>query len=261
MTAKLENAKSLYLSGIRDGHVREAITRFTGERYTQHSTGVNDGVEGFVAFFEPFIERCWARDIRVLRSIEDGRYCFLHVSQSLNDGESRWVTMDLFDTDSKDRIVEHWDVISAWVPDEETRSKCSMVDGPDEITDSHATVENKARVRSFLTEIIQNGKVDRLAEFVDPDRYVDHSPFVAEDFDGLASFLEESRRNLGYTYEFVFRVVGQGNFVASYSKALRSGRESAVFDLFRLDRGLIAEHWDVSEDIGPRSTWGNSGKF
>ena len=61
---QLENAKALYLEGIRDGRARKAVETYTGDRYTQHSTGVADGVEGFVAFFEPFIERNPQRDIR-----------------------------------------------------------------------------------------------------------------------------------------------------------------------------------------------------
>ncbi|MGH8239026.1 MAG: hypothetical protein ACREXP_18680 [Steroidobacteraceae bacterium] len=51
MSQKLESAKSLYLEGIRDGQAREAVTKYTGDRYTQHSAGVRDGVEGFVEFF------------------------------------------------------------------------------------------------------------------------------------------------------------------------------------------------------------------
>lgn len=54
MGQKLENAKALYLEGIRDGNARAAVTKYTGARYTQHSTGVRDGVEGFVEFFEPY---------------------------------------------------------------------------------------------------------------------------------------------------------------------------------------------------------------
>ena len=261
MSAKLDNARGLYLSGIRDGHVREAITRYTGERYTQHSTGVADGREGFIALFEPFLERCPERDIRVLRAIEDGRYCFVHVSQSLNGGESRWVTMDLFDTDADDRIVEHWDVIAPWVRDEDMPAGRSMTGGPSEITDLDATEENKALVRSFLTEVIQNGRTERIGEFVDLAGYVEHSPFVTGAGAELADFLSEARVRHGFTYQFVFRVLGQGNLVASYSKAVRNDRESAVFDLFRLDGGKIVEHWDVSEDISPRETWGNGGKF
>ena len=99
MTNRLENAQNLYLEGIRDGKAREAITQYAGARYTQHSTGVKDGVEGFIEFFEPFIARNPKRDIQIIRGLEDGRYVFLHVYQSLNDGEAQWLTTDFFDTD------------------------------------------------------------------------------------------------------------------------------------------------------------------
>jgi len=94
---KIENAVGLYLEGIRDGNAREAVTKFTGDRYTQHSTGVRDGVEGFVAFFEDFIHRNPVRDIRIARALEDGQYLFVHAYQSLNDGEAEWVTLDFCD--------------------------------------------------------------------------------------------------------------------------------------------------------------------
>ena len=45
MARKLDHAKGLYLEGIRDGNPRDAVTRYTGSRYTQHSTGVRDGVD------------------------------------------------------------------------------------------------------------------------------------------------------------------------------------------------------------------------
>jgi len=100
--------------GYPRAHVREAVTANTGDRYTQHSTGVRDGVEGFVEFFDEFVVRNPKRDIQIVRAIEDGPYVFVHAFQSINGGESQWVTTDLFDTDGNDRIVEHWDVISAF---------------------------------------------------------------------------------------------------------------------------------------------------
>lgn len=112
VSQKLENAKNLYLEGIAQGRVREAIEKYTGTCYTQHSTGVRDGVAGFVEFFEPFLVRYPHRDIRILRSVEEGPCVFLHVYQNLNHGGAEWITMDLFDTDSIDKIVEHWDVIA-----------------------------------------------------------------------------------------------------------------------------------------------------
>ena len=65
MRTALENAKALYLTGIRDGRPREAAERYLGKRYTQHSTGVKDGPEGFIEFFEAFVARNPDREIEI----------------------------------------------------------------------------------------------------------------------------------------------------------------------------------------------------
>ena len=66
---KIANATGLYLEGIRDGNVNQALDQYIGDRYTQHSTGVADGKEGFAEFFAPFLERNPIRDIQVVRAI------------------------------------------------------------------------------------------------------------------------------------------------------------------------------------------------
>src|ERR1700722_505820 len=114
LSAKLTNAIGLYLEGIRDGRAAVALDKYIGEKYTQHSTGVADGKDGFLAFFIPFLAAHPDRDIRVVRAFEDGPYVFVHVHQILDGGATQWVTTDLFDTDANDKIVEHWDVISAF---------------------------------------------------------------------------------------------------------------------------------------------------
>jgi hypothetical protein len=73
MTARLDHARGLYLEGIRYGDVRAALGRRTGDRYTQHSTGVADGSEGFLAFFEPFLARHPQREIELARSGDASR--------------------------------------------------------------------------------------------------------------------------------------------------------------------------------------------
>lgn len=57
MSHQLENAKNLYLRGIRDGKIKEVHENYMGASYTQHSTGVPDEKEGFTAFFEDFFKR------------------------------------------------------------------------------------------------------------------------------------------------------------------------------------------------------------
>ena len=255
MNQKLANATALYMEGIRDGRVREAVEAYTGDRYTQHSTGVADGVEGFVAFFEPFVERTPVRDIRVVRSIVDGSFVFVQVYQDLNNGEGRWITTDLFDTDTNDKIVEHWDVIAA-VTDDSVNGH-TQIDGPIDITDEDKTEENKALVASFVDDVLVNHRVDRIAYYVSPQQYVQHNPMVRDGIEAFREFMAGPGKDM--VYRDVFKIIGQGNFVMVYSH-VSLVEEYAVFDLFRVEDGRIVEHWDNMEPL-PEGPQPNSGKF
>jgi len=255
MSRKLANATALYLEGIRDGSVREAVEAYTGDRYTQHSTGVADGVEGFVEFFEPFVERTPVRDIRVVRSIVDGNFVFVQVYQDLNHGEARWITTDLFDTDENDKIVEHWDVIAA-VGGESVHGH-TQIDGPTEIVDEGKTGANKALVASFVDDVLVNHRLGKIADYVSAQQYVRHNPGVADGIEAFRQFMAGPGQDM--VYRDVVEIIGQGNFVMVYSRVF-FGRELAVFDLFRVDGGKIVEHWYNAEPI-PEGPQPNSGKF
>ncbi len=255
MNQKLQNATNLYMEGIRDGNVRQAVEAYTGDRYTQHSTGVRDGVEGFVEFFEPFVKRNPDRDIRIIRSVVDGNYVFVHAYQNINQGEAKWVTTDLFDTDENDKIVEHWDVIAAF-SDEPSANGHTQMDGATEIEDEDKTEANKALVASFIDDILVNRQLDRIENYVG-DTYIQHNPLVADGRAAIVEFLNGPGADM--VYRNVFKIVGQGNFVVAYSQVFL-GQELAVFDIFRIEDGKIIEHWDNMEPI-PEGPQPNSGKF
>lgn len=259
-TQKTEHAKGLYLEGIRDGNIWEALNAHTGERYTQHSTGVGDGAQGFADFFGPFLERNPIRDIQVVRAIEDGPYVFLHVYQSLNTGESQWVTGDLFDTDADDKVIEHWDVIQEFAS--ETVSGRTMVDGPSEIEDLDKTDANKARIAEFCEVVLVGGNYDRVAEFISTEQYDQHNPQVGDGLDGFGAFAAGlAEQGLSMRYWKVHKLIGQGNFVVTLSHMQMGDNHFCLFDIFRLKDGLIVEHWDVSEKILAPELWNNQGKF
>lgn len=258
MSKKLENATQLYMFGIRDGHPREAVARYTGDRYTQHSTGVRDGAEGFIEFFEPFIQRNPIRDIRIIRSLVDGQYVFVHVYQSLNNGKSEWVTTDFFDTDEDDKIIEHWDVIKAYTPS--TPSGHTSVDGPTEIVDLEQTEANKEIVRQFITEVlIPGGDPTKMDDYISDQQYIQHNAEVPDGLEHFKRLALAEDRPLNY-HEIVL-LVGQGNFVATLCRATFMDQEYAQVDIFRLENRKIIEHWDNAEPVPPREEWANSGKF
>jgi len=63
-------------------------------------------------------------------------------------------------------------------------------------------------------------------------------------------------------YDRVHRVLGEGNFVLVVSEGKLADKHTSFYDLFRLENGKIAEHWDTIETIPPKEQWkNNNGKF
>lgn len=260
MSQKLQNATNLYMEGIRDGNYREAIAKYSGDRYTQHSTGVKDGQEGFIEFFEDFTKRNPVRDIKIIRSWEDGQYVFCQVYQNINNGEAEWVTTDFFDTDSNDKIIEHWDVISAYA--DSTPSGHTTLDGPTEITDLDKTEENKELVRNLIQNaLMPGGDPTKLADYISKEQYIQHNKDVPDGFDTLYKLANTPNRPLNY--EEIVLVVGQGNFVATLCKANWNDenidQDYAQVDIFRIENGKVVEHWDNVEPVPEVHV--NTGKF
>lgn len=255
MSKKMDNALGIYMLGIRDGQPEEAMRRFTGERYTQHSGGVSDQKEGFIAFFNEFLARNPKREIRVLRSIEDGPLVFCHVIQTLNDGAAEWVTMDIFDTDREDRVIEHWDVIEAYQPT--LTSGEDMLAGPTKTCDLDKTEANKAIVKEYVKRVLTAGLYEQLDNYVAAE-IVQRIPNISSGREALRNALIDGSAG---TTEMLAQLMGQGDMVVTLSKVVRDNNDHAVVDLYRVHEGKICEHWATSEEITPRSEWANTGKF
>ncbi|MEM7273814.1 MAG: nuclear transport factor 2 family protein [Actinomycetota bacterium] len=221
---------------------------------------MRDGTEGFLEFFEGFVERNPVRDIEIIRGIEDGDFVFLHVSQVLNGGEARWITADMFETDEADRAIEHWDVIAEMV--DETVSGHSQIDGQTDVVDLHLTDENKAVVAAFVDDVLVNGRGERIADYVSSETYIQHNPLVADGIEGIGAFMAQlAEAGTPMVYKYVHKIIGQGNFVVSYCLAQIGDEDFAVFDIFRLEGGLIVEHWDNMEPLPRGDMLVNQGKF
>lgn len=249
----LENVRRIYMDGIAGGNIREAVMACTGHRYTQHSTGVADGAEGFLAFFEPFLTRNPKREIEIIRIFEEGPWVFCNAYQSLNDGEAQWVTMDMFHTDPDGLILEHWDTIAAYT---DTLSGADMVRGAAEVDVSADTEASKALVLEYTKQVLQGRDMGKLDAFVS-EEMIQRAPTIGAGREGLAQWLASEAG----AYEMLFHMIAQGDFVMTYGKRHAAGKDIAVFDVYRVAGGMIVEHWMNEEEIGPRDAWGNSGKF
>ena len=224
-------------------------------KYIQHNPQTHEGSEGLASLFQRLSKT--SPRVNVVRAFEDGDFVFAHTEY---DFASRRIGFEVFRFEDG-QAVEHWDNIQERQgPNQSGRI---MVDGPIVAVDLELTESNRALVRSFVKVVLVDGHLDRLIEFVDENTYAEHNPRLGDGVTNLQSALEiedESGRRIDY-YR-VHRVLAEGNFVLCVSEGNYGGVHTAFYDLFRLAKGKLVEHWDTKEKIVPRSEWKNdNGKF
>ncbi len=224
-------------------------------KYIQHNPQTQEGSEGLAALFKRI--SLTSPRVNIVRAFEDGDFVFGHTEY---DFASRKIGFEVFRFEDG-QAVEHWDNIQARLgPNQSGRI---MVDGPTEASDLELTESNRALVQQFIEIVVIDGQLDQLQNFVDEDSYFEHNPQLGDGIETLRSALEakdEGRRLIDY--HRLHRILAEGNFVLCVSEGNNDGVHSAFYDLFRVAKGKVVEHWDTTEKIAPRSEWKNeNGKF
>jgi predicted SnoaL-like aldol condensation-catalyzing enzyme len=117
--------------------------------------------------------------------------------------------------------------------------------------DDALTARNKEIVRNFYTTVLIGRDVDAAAKFLRPD-YIQHNAQVPT---GLKGFVDTFRARFvqplppDYKRELL-NVIGDNDMVVTYVRQTWTGKDgqhhqALGFDLFRVQDGKIAEHWDA----------------
>jgi predicted SnoaL-like aldol condensation-catalyzing enzyme len=105
------------------------------------------------------------------------------------------------------------------------------------------------RATAFLRAVASKNP-DLATTYIDPDRYVEHNPLAADGAFGLIEYIAHLRQ--GSDLE-VLRAFEDGRYVVIQSQGGGSGKK-VFFDVFKLDNGLIVEHWAFSAGPVPRTS-------
>ena len=240
------------LKGIETGDP-EAAAVVNESKYIQHNPLTQEGNVGLAELFKRLAQ--FNPHVELVRIFEDGDFVFAHTDYDFNEVE---VGFEVFRFEDG-FAVEHWDNLQT-KPKGPNKSDHTMLDGTTEITDLHKTEENREFIRSFVTEVMMNGRLDQLEQFITTDGYIEHNPELT---DGLPALREElSNADRQRNYEKIHRLPAEGNFVLCVTEGHIGGNHSSFYDLFRIADGKIVEHWDTTETVPPRSDWkNNNGKF
>lgn len=225
-------------------------------KYIQHNLAVGDGLAAFGAVLQA-LPKGSAR-AHTVRAFEDGNFVFTHTDYNFFGPK---IGFDIFRFEDN-KIVEHWDNLQE-TPQHPNPSGHTMIDGSNTATDLDKTATNKALIRSFVEDILVGGKMEKLASYFDGDNYIQHNPQVADQVSGLGAALQAmAKHGISFKYDHVHMVLGEGSFVLAVSEGSFAGQHTSFYDLFRIQNGKIAEHWDTIETIPPKDQWENgNGKF
>ena len=233
------------------------------EDYIQHNLAYGTGRDAFISSVEYLASADEKTTVENIRAFEDGDKVFLQTVYNFA-GAGEQIAFDIFRFDNEGKIAEHWDNLAAKA--EPNPSGHTQIDGTMEVTDLDKTEENRKLVEDFLYDVMQGNNLDKTPDYFDGDTYIQHNTGIADGVSGLnealAALAALAEQNIQMTYTTTHQVLAQGNFVLAVSEGTFGDKPTAYYDLWRVENGKIAEHWDVMETIADKSTWQKqNGKF
>lgn len=239
-----------------------AVDTYFTEGYIQHNPMVPSGSAPIKAFLSKLAET-EAPDLppnQTHRILAEGDLVATH-STLFGFGPEPLVAFDIFRIEDG-KIAEHWDNL---VPLRDTPNPAgrTQVDGATEIMDLDRTEANKTLVTDLVQKMFIDGEKLDITQYISPMTYLQHNPDAGDGLQGLQALMQaNAAKGMSMTYSALKIVVAEGNFVLTASEGALGDVPTAFYDLWRVEDGLIVEHWDV---IAPIQTTdlpdGYPGKF
>lgn len=252
--------KTLVLINTFANGNKEEAASLLAEGYIQHNLSYGTGRDAFVGSIEYLASAPIRTTVNNIRAFEDGDKVFLQTVYNFA-GAGEQVGFDIFRFDKDGKIAEHWDNLTAKAaPNPSGRTQ---IDGTTEVKDLYKTEENRKLVENFLVDVMQGKHPEKTPEYFDGNTYIQHNIGIADGLTGLGAALEAlGKQGIQMIYDKTHQILAQGNFVLGVSEGTFGGAPTSYYDLWRVENGKIAEHWDVMETIAPKDTWQNqNGKF
>lgn len=229
------------------------------EGYIQHNLAYGTGREAFVGSVAYLAAAPAKTTVQNIRAFEDNGKVFLQTVYNFA-GAGEQVAFDIFRFDENGKIAEHWDNLAAKaVPN---LSGHTQIDGTLE-TPAADTEATRRTVANFVGDVLRGEHPEKLTSYFNGDSYIQHNTGMADGLSGLGAALEElGKQGIQMIYDKTYQVLADGAYGLAVSEGSFGGAHTSYYDLFRVENGKIAEHWDVMETIADKSTWQNqNGKF
>ena len=126
-------------------------------------------------------------------------------------------------------------------------------------SDDPQLAANKQLVYDMYRIVLQAGRADRAHEFIAED-YIQHNPNAEQGLAGLIAYVNSTRpvRDIKDELDLpLVHLMAEGNYVTTTfvrpeEDANGETYYSSWFDLYRIEDGLIVEHWDPMLKSDPK---------
>ncbi len=238
----------------------EKAASLLAEGYIQHNLAYGTGRDAFVGSVAYLASAPVKTTVENIRAYEDGDKVFLQTVYNFA-GMGEQVAFDIFRFDENGLIAEHWDNLAAKA--EPNPSGRTQIDNLAPVRDLGKTEANRETVKDFLHDVMMGKAPEKTPDYFDNGKYLQHNTGIADGLDGLGAALAAlAEAGIQMIYNEVHQVLAQGDMVLAVSEGTFGGAPTSYYDLWRVENGKIAEHWDVMETIADKSTWQNqNGKF
>ncbi len=182
-----------------------------------------------------------------------------------NKGLAHYKTQDevvflFFELNEKQKVISKKDQRCAYQGIIPYNSR-SQIDGWEEVTDLDETNNNINHAKAFIENVLMIGASKTrniMGDYISSEKYFQHN-YDNKIGDGLNELLGSVDRMLTYgsdlQYDKNLELIGQGNFVFSISQQYwlnpKTNQKETweYWDLFRLEKGKLVEHWDIIKQI------------
>lgn len=251
---KLEKNKQTAIAAVKEtlgaGDASKVDVYFA-DPYIQHNPMAPSGVAAFKGLIESMAaanNNSNTEGVKIIRVLAEGDLVAMHNVWN-NFGPVPLVSFDVFRFNESGKIVEHWDNMQP-VADEPNLSGRTQIDGTTEVSNNVDTQASKQLVVDLITRGLINHEEIDYTKFINPTNYQQHNIEAGDGLDGFGALMGKlAKENRSLTYNKVGVVVAEGDHVLIGSEGKMGDTPTAFYDLFRLEDGLIVEHWDVIAEI------------
>ena len=103
---------------------------------------------------------------------------------------------------------------------------------------------NKEIIKEFYEKVFNGWDISAVDEYMRDD-YIQHSPGVAQGKAGFMNFITEFVKKKPHAE--IVKLLGDEDMVCIFFRcSFADGTVAKVFDMYRLQDGKLAEHWDCT---------------